>query len=128
MIAAASTAGALWLNIADYENFLDLIGSVFVPMSAVLIADYFLVSGRRWDLSATVRSRWLMLLPWAAGFVTYQLVNPGYVSWWVSAWTSFGRLIGFSPQSWMSASILSFAVAALITLLVGWLARLATRE
>src|SRR5579863_1751677 len=36
-IAAVSTAGALWLNIADYENFLDLIGSVFVPMSAVLI-------------------------------------------------------------------------------------------
>ena len=111
-IAAVSTAGALWLNIADYENFLDLIGSVFVPMSAVLIADYFVVSGRRWDLSAAARSRWLMLLPWAAGFVTYQLINPGYVSWWVSAWTSFGRLIGFSPQSWMSASILSFAVAA----------------
>ena len=65
-----------------------------------------------------------MLLPWAAGFVTYQLINPGYVSWWVSAWTSFGRLIGFTPQSWMSASILSFAVAALITLLAGWLARL----
>src|ERR1700733_5363716 len=127
-IAAGSTAGALWLNIADYENFLDLIGSVFVPMSAVLIADYFLVSGRRWDLSAAARSRWLMLLPWAAGFVTYQLINPGYVSWWVSAWTSFGRLIGFSPQSWMSASILSFAVAALITLLVGWLARLTARS
>jgi len=127
VIAAATTAGALWLNIADYENFLDLIGSVFVPMAAVLITDYFIVSGRRWDLSVTARSRWLMLLPWAAGFVTYQLINPGYVSWWVSAWTSFGRLIGFTPASWMSASILSFAVAAVITLLLGglvrWLAR-----
>jgi len=124
-IATVSTAGALWLNIADYENFLDLIGSVFVPMSAVLIADYFVVSRGRWDLSATARSRWLMLLPWAAGFVTYQLINPGYVSWWVSAWTSFGRMIGFAPQSWMSASILSFAVAAVITLLAGAAARLA---
>ena len=45
MITALTTAGALWLNIADYENFLVLIGSVFVPMSAVLIADYFVVSG-----------------------------------------------------------------------------------
>jgi putative hydroxymethylpyrimidine transporter CytX len=123
VIAAVTTAGALWLNIADYENFLDLIGSVFVPMAAVLITDYFIVSGRRWDLAVTARSRWLMLLPWAAGFVTYQLINPGYVSWWVSAWTSFGHLIGFTPESWMSASILSFAVAAVITLLLGSMVR-----
>ena len=41
VITALTTAGALWLNIADYENFLTLLGSVFVPMSAVLIADYF---------------------------------------------------------------------------------------
>ena len=61
VIAAVTTVGALWLNIADYENFLTLIGSVFVPLSAVLIADYFVVSRGRWDLSAAARSRWLML-------------------------------------------------------------------
>src|SRR6516162_6013869 len=123
-ITALTTAGALWLNINDYENFLTLIGSVFVPMSAVLIADYFVVSGRPWDLSATAPTRWLMLLPWAAGFVTYQLINPGYVSWWASAWTSFASAIGFTPASWMSASICSFAVAAVVTLLVGGLTAL----
>jgi putative hydroxymethylpyrimidine transporter CytX len=122
-IAALTTAGALWLSVTDYENFLVLIGSLFVPLSAVLVADYFVVSRGRWDLSAAARSRWLMLLPWAAGFVTYQLINPGYVSWWASAWTSFGHDIGFTPASWMSASILSFAVAAVITLLTGWLRR-----
>ena len=122
-ITALTTAGALWLNIADYENFLTLIGSVFVPMSAVLITDYFVVSRGRWDLSAAARSRWLMLLPWAAGFVAYQLINPGYVSWWASAWSSFGRSIGFTPASWMSASILSFAVAAAVTVLAGALTR-----
>jgi NCS1 family nucleobase:cation symporter-1 len=123
VITVLTTAGALWLNIADYENFLTLIGSVFVPMTAVLIADYFIVSRRHWDLSATARSRWLMLVPWAAGFVTYQLINPGYVSWWASAWTSFGHDIGFTQQSWMSASILSFCVSAVLTLLTGALAR-----
>jgi NCS1 family nucleobase:cation symporter-1 len=122
-ITALTTAGALWLNIADYENFLVLIGSVFVPLSAVLIADYFVVSRGHWDLSAAARSRWLMLVPWAAGFVTYQLVNPGYVSWWASAWTSFGQDIGFTPAGWMSASILSFAVAAAITVAGGLLHR-----
>jgi nucleobase:cation symporter-1, NCS1 family len=127
-IAALTTAGALWLNIADYENFLTLIGSVFVPMSAVMIADYFVPPRRRWDLSAAARSRWLMLLPWAAGFVTYQLINPGYVSWWAAAWTSFGHDIGFTPASWMSASILSFCAAGAITMLVGWLTRFSRGE
>jgi nucleobase:cation symporter-1, NCS1 family len=127
VITVLTTAAALWLNIADYENFLTLIGSVFVPMTAVLIADYFVVSGRQWDLSATASSRWLMLIPWAAGFVTYQLINPGYVSWWASAWTSFGHDIGFTAQPWMSASILSFCVSAVLTLLAGGLARLIRR-
>ncbi len=122
-ITALTTAAALWLNIADYQNFLLLIGSVFVPLSAVLIADYFVVSRGRWDLSASARARWLMLLPWAAGFVTYQLINPGYVSGWASAWTSVARSLGFTPAGWMSASILSFAVAAVMTLLAGGLAR-----
>jgi len=63
-----------------------------------------------------------MLLPWAAGFVTYQLINPGYISWWVSAWTRIAQAIGFTPAVWMSASICSFAVAAVVTLVVGGLA------
>jgi nucleobase:cation symporter-1, NCS1 family len=119
-IAAGTTAGALWLNIADYENFLTLIGSVFVPMSAVLITDYFVISRGRWDLSQRAGTRWLMLVPWAAGFVMYQLINPGYVPAWVSAWTSVANWIGFTPESWMSASILSFVAAAVVTLAVGF--------
>ena len=127
LITALTTAGALWLNIADYENFLTLLGSVFVPLAAVLIVDYFFGSGRRWDLSPDAAARWVMLLPWAAGFVVYQLINPGYVSWWASAWTSAGRAIGFTPADWMSASILSFAAAAATTFLVRGVARLLRR-
>lgn len=127
VITALITAGALWLNIGDYENFLTLIGSVFVPMSAVLITDYFVVSRGHWDLSAAARCRWIVLLPWAMGFATYQLINPGYVSWWASAWTALGRAIGFTPASWMSASILSFGVAAAATMLASGLARLPAR-
>jgi nucleobase:cation symporter-1, NCS1 family len=122
VVTALTTAGALWFNINDYENFLYLLGSVFVPMAAVLIVDYFGGraggAARRWDLSDHARSRWAMLVPWAAGFVVYQLINPGYISWWASAWTSFARDIGFTPASWMSASILSFAAAGTVTLLV----------
>jgi putative hydroxymethylpyrimidine transporter CytX len=123
MISVLATVGALWLNIADYENFLTLLGSVFVPMSAVLIVDYFLISRGGWDLSPGARSRWLMLLPWVAGFVMYQLVNPGYVAWWVSVWTSVASGLGFTAESWMSASIMSFVVAAVLTAAVGIPAR-----
>jgi putative hydroxymethylpyrimidine transporter CytX len=126
-ITAATTAGALFLNIADYENFLDLLGSVFVPMSAVLIVDFFVLSNGRWNLSGRAPSRWAMLVPWAAGFVTYQLINPGYISWWVDAWAEVGRVLHFTAAGWMSASILSFAAAAVVTLVVGWLTALARR-
>ena len=125
VIAAGCTAGALFLNVADYENFLLLLGSVFVPMFAVLVVDYFVLRRGRWDLSGRAPSRWLMLLPWAAGFVMYQLVNPGYIGWWVTLWRWAGRQAGFTAQSWMSASILSFLTAALVTLLAGGAARAA---
>jgi purine-cytosine permease-like protein len=118
-IAAITTADALWLNIADYENFLDLLGSVFVPMSAVLIADYFVIRRGRWDLSEHAGTRWATLVSCAAGFVMYQLINPGYIGWWVRMWSDVGRLVHFTAQSWMSASILSFAVSGVVTLLTG---------
>jgi putative hydroxymethylpyrimidine transporter CytX len=127
IITAVATAGALFLNINDYENFLVLLGSVFVPMSAVLIVDYFLLSRGRWDLSDRAPSRWSMLVAWAAGFVMYQLINPGYISWWVSAWSWVAHRVGFSAESWMSASILSFVVSALATLVVGSLATVMRR-
>jgi putative hydroxymethylpyrimidine transporter CytX len=125
VIAVVTTVAALTLNIADYQNFLLLIGSVFVPMFAVLVVDFFILSKGRWDLSSHAPPRWLMFIPWAAGFVTYQLINPGNVSWWVSAWSWVARTIGFTPATWMSASIFSFLVAAAVTLIVGSLTKLA---
>jgi NCS1 family nucleobase:cation symporter-1 len=122
VIAALATAGALWLNIADYENFLTLIGSVFVPLSAVLVVDYFIVSKGNWDLSQRAGTRWRSLIPWAVGFVVYQLINPGYIAWWVGLWRRVDASIGFSPASWMSASILSFVAAGVVTLLVSSIA------
>ncbi|MGC9961088.1 MAG: cytosine permease [Acidimicrobiales bacterium] len=127
-ITVITTTLALWINIADYENFLVLLGSVFVPMFAVLVVDFFVVSRGRWDLSSHSPARWMMLVPWALGFVAYQLINPGYISWWVTAWTKFGHLIGFRAESWMSASICSFAVSAVLTLALGGIGRRITRR
>jgi nucleobase:cation symporter-1, NCS1 family len=120
VIGALTTLGALMLHIRDYQNFLYLIGSVFVPLSAVLIVEYFLLGGRRnWNTSESAPSRWWMLLPWAAGFVAYQLINPGGIARWASAWTRVQGWLHFVPQSWMSASALSFLIAAVVTVIVG---------
>ena len=127
-IASLATVLALWTNIADYENFLVLIGSVFVPMSAVFIIDFFVLSHGHWNLSRHAPRRLTMVVPWAMGFVTYQLINPGYISWWVSLWTNVDRLIDFRVASWMSASLCSFFVAAVVTLAGGGVAAIARRR
>ena len=101
----------------SYYAFLGLIGSVFVPLFAVLAVDYFLGAGRRgWNLSEQAPSRWLMLLPWVLGFATYQFLAPTAVTgWWTDFWTSAQEALHFTPQSWTSASLFGFLVPALIT-------------
>jgi hypothetical protein len=93
----------------------------------VLACDFFIVSRGHWDLSEQARPRPGTLIAWAAGFVAYQLINPGYISWWVSAWSSVNHWLGFTPAGWMSASILSFLVAAAATLLCAAPTRLRAR-
>jgi nucleobase:cation symporter-1, NCS1 family len=120
VIGALTTLGALALHIRDYQNFLYLIGSVFVPLSAVFVVAYFGLGGRRaWDTRPTAPSRWWMLLPWAAGFCVYQLINPGGIARWASAWAHVQQWLHVTPQTWMSASVLSFLVAAVLTVVVG---------
>ncbi|HEY2271489.1 MAG TPA: cytosine permease [Jatrophihabitantaceae bacterium] len=116
VVGGLATLLALALNIYDYENFLILLGSVFVPLLGVLVVDYFWISRRQWNLSESAPARWLMLVPWLAGFVAYQLINPGVIGWWSRMWTD---LRWFDLQSWMSASILSFLVAAAVTVPIG---------
>ncbi|MFI6444954.1 purine-cytosine permease family protein [Kitasatospora sp. NPDC050543] len=110
---------------ASYYAFLGLIGSVFVPLFAVLAVDYFLGAGRRgWDLSEQAPSRWLMLLPWALGFAVYQFLSPSAIgSWWVDLWTGAQSALGFTPQEWTSASLFGFLVPALATWALGPLNR-----
>ncbi|MCW2861302.1 MAG: allantoin permease [Actinoallomurus sp.] len=115
---------ALVLNMDNYSGFLTLIGSVFVPMLGVLAVDFFCFGGRRgWDVSDRAPARWSMIVAWAAGIATYQLINPGNVGWWSRLWTNIQDALGFTPSSWMSASLLSFAVAAAVTALIGTLSR-----
>jgi putative hydroxymethylpyrimidine transporter CytX len=115
---------ALALNMDDYSGFLTLIGSVFVPMLGVLAVDFFCFGGRRgWDVSERAPARWSMIVAWAAGIATYQLINPGNVGWWSRLWIDAQHALGFTPSGWMSASLSAFAVAAVVTAVIGVLSR-----
>jgi len=67
--------------------------------------------------------RWEMLVPWILGFIAYQLVSPtaftGVGSVWTSWWTDRQSELGI-PTGW-SASLVSLAVAGVLTLVVGLL-------
>ncbi len=106
-ISAGATLCALVFNISTYENFLVLLGSVFVPLSAVLIVDFFASSGPRAGTCRPARGRaGRCSSPGRLGFVVYQLINPGYIRWWATLWGHIAHAIGFTPSGWMSASIL----------------------
>ena len=57
IIGVTATLLAGLLDFGQYQSFLFLIGSVFVPLYAVAAVDFFLVSRQRWDVSATSRLR-----------------------------------------------------------------------
>ncbi|MFD3705844.1 purine-cytosine permease family protein [Nocardia sp. NPDC058658] len=120
VVGAIATVAALFVtDFSNYANFLLLIGSIFVPLTAVLVVDFFFGQGRRgWNLSDDSPARPIMLLPWAIGFVVYQLCNPGSVEWWASRWIKAQDAIGIHPTWWTSASLFSFLAAAAATGLV----------
>ena len=116
VVCGLATGLALLLDISNYFNFLYLLGSVFVPLTAVFLVDYFLGRGRRgWDTTERAPARWVMVVPWLLGFAAYQLVYPGGISWWVTAWQWIAERLHFTAATWMSASVTSFVVAALAT-------------
>jgi putative hydroxymethylpyrimidine transporter CytX len=123
-VGVGATLAALVFDIVAYEGFLFLIGSVFVPLFGTFAAAYYVLDRRRgWDVSETAPARWWFVLPWAAGFVAYQLVNPGTVGWWQRFWLARADDVGFSPPTWLSASLTGLAVAGGLTLLLGTAAR-----
>jgi nucleobase:cation symporter-1, NCS1 family len=115
-VCGLATIGALALNINNYVDFLLLLASVLVPLTAVFLVDYYGTRRlRAWDVSAVAPARPVMVVPWVLGFVVYQLIDPSAGGWWTRMWTHIDSGLHFTVASWMSASLLSFAVAALAT-------------
>lgn len=81
LVGVAALVLAISVDLLGYENFLLLIGGVFVSLFGVLVADYFVVHGRRYDTAALYQRGgryWYTgginiagVLAWAAGFIVY---------------------------------------------------------
>lgn len=70
IVCAIGTLLAIFTPITEYENFLYLIGSVFAPMIAILITDYFMIKRDCSAKTADLRN----LIIWLAGFIIYRLL------------------------------------------------------
>jgi purine-cytosine permease-like protein len=109
-----------------------LIGAVFVPLAAVLVVAYYLMPRGPWDVSDAAPARISLVVPWAAGFVAYQLTLPTYFdgvgAGWTSWWASRQADLGIPADNGWSASLVSLAVASLLTAAVALPAALRARR
>ena len=67
-MTVVGTICAILFPMDDITNFLYLIGSVFAPMIAILIADFFVLHRNHIKESFN----WANLIVWAIGFVLYR--------------------------------------------------------
>ncbi|NEK60092.1 cytosine permease [Geodermatophilus sabuli] len=119
VVGVLATGLALSFDIAAYEPFLFLIGAVFVPLIGVFVVAYWSTPRGGWDTSDTAPARLLFLLPWAAGFLAYQLTLPTFFAGpgagWTAWWGARQADLGIDPGNGWSASLVSLGVAAVLT-------------
>jgi len=120
-VAAVSTVGALLIDLRNYQPFLFLLGSFFVPLFAVLLADW-LLSGRHYersDIFDVPELRAEMVAAWLAGFCLYQWLAPTGPHWWKAI------VAHTHPYTlpWGGASLPSFAAAFALAALARVVAR-----
>jgi putative hydroxymethylpyrimidine transporter CytX len=131
-VGVVATVLALVIDVASYEAFLYLIGAVFVPLAGVLVVAYHLVPRGAWDVSDTAPARLWLIVPWVAGFIGYQLTLPTYFdgagAGWTAWWTARQADVGIPAGNGWSASLVSLAVAALLTAAVTLPASLRSRR
>lgn len=68
-VCVIGTLLAIFTPITQFENFLYFIGSVFAPMTAILITNYFILKKDRSNKGFDV----VNLIIWVIGFVVYRL-------------------------------------------------------
>jgi hypothetical protein len=117
---------AVALNLGNYQDFLYLLGSFFVPLFGVLLADW-LTRGAHYepvDVFSAPAVRWAMLLCWFVGFALYQWLSPVGPHWWTAVVDNV-----HPGHARLTASLPSFAASFGLALAATWLrARIDSRR
>ncbi|HZK83111.1 MAG TPA: putative hydroxymethylpyrimidine transporter CytX [Desulfosporosinus sp.] len=78
VLTAIGTGLAIVVNIEEYESFLYAIGSVFAPLFAILLTDYFLLKNKK--IQTDLLANWATLALCAFGTILYyQFINLNFV-------------------------------------------------
>ena len=70
VVTVIGAVGAIFLPLTDITNFLYFIGSVFAPMIAIQIADFFILKQNKETSAFSIQN----LVIWLVGFVIYRLL------------------------------------------------------
>ncbi len=110
-VGAVAVVVAISIDLVQYESFLFLIGGIFVPVFGILLADYFALRRRRYQVAQLYESSgpyWytsgfsiLAIAVWVAGFLLYAgaaqppwlLEHFDFVSWVPTWFTHIGGTI-----------------------------------
>jgi NCS1 family nucleobase:cation symporter-1 len=115
IVTALATIGALVVELRNYESFLLLLGSFFVPLFGVLLADWLLSGARyaRTQIFAAPAWRPELIAAWVIGFLLYHWLHepPLGPSWWVDVVEETRQ-----PNLGIGASLPSFAASFLLSL------------
>jgi nucleobase:cation symporter-1, NCS1 family len=107
VVAAVATAGTFAIDLVQYASFLLLLGSFFVPLFGVLLAQW-LVGVR--DPFAAREVRAGQIVAWLAGFGLYQWLSPSGPGWWTGLVDVTHPAIGGSLPSFAAAFLLSLGL------------------
>jgi nucleobase:cation symporter-1, NCS1 family len=117
-IALISTVGALAIELRNYESFLLLLGSCFVPLFGVLLADWLLSRAHYTRAQIFNAPAWRpeLIGAWVLGFLLYHWLHepPLGPSWWVDIVEETAQ-----PNLGIGASLPSFAATFLLALALG---------
>jgi len=108
---------AATVPLVQYESFLLLIGSVFVPLLGILTADFFVLRGRQYEVEGLYLPEgcywyggginWTAMAVWLGGFLLYLLI---------AGLPQLG-LVGLAP--WLGATLPTFFFGFVIYAVLG---------